>query len=89
MGHIGLYDELVLLFQNEKIVCWLMETFNSIFREKEYEYADNRRFADTANQQHLEIYNKKRKTGCCGFYDEKFLCPINNKEYAIGFNFGH
>ena len=86
---VGLTEELTLLFNDEKIVYWLMQTYSSIHKSNEYDYVDNQRFAEDGDKRSTDIYKKRRKTGCCGFYDEEFLCPINNKKYHIGFNYGH
>lgn len=51
------------------------------------EYVDNQRFAEMSKRGEIRRYKTKKRSGCCGFVDEKVT--IKGKPYLIGFNYGH
>lgn len=61
-------------------------TVIQITEEDDYEYADNFRISDGSSIDTI-IYKTAKIYGCCGFYDKHL--SINNKDYKIGFNYGH
>ncbi len=61
------------------------------FRELsiDYDCVDNHRVANCKKSSQTRRYKRYQKGGCCGFFDTKELCPIDNNWYLLGFNFGH
>lgn len=47
---------------------------------------DNFRFSVDGKQD--ELYELKRKSGCCGFFDDEIILK-SGKHVKIGFNYGH
>ncbi len=62
---------------------WAIEELNKL----DLLYADCYRIAQVGKRNARKKFIKER--GCCGNYEEKFLCPIDNVEYWLGCNFGH
>lgn len=52
-----------------------------------YEYSDNHRIAECGNVEQELLYEKARKKGCCGFYDE--IMEVDGRHFKVGFNYGH
>lgn len=48
---------------------------------------DNYRFAWTDDQAEMAMYDHKRGTGCCGFFDATVI--IDGREAQLGCNYGH
>jgi hypothetical protein len=49
---------------------------------------DNFRMARVWKSSDCRRYQRQKKKGCCGFYDELVIGPDGNK-YLIGCNYGH
>ena len=61
----------------------VIDHFNQIDFENDYEYYDNIRLARSENQKEVWEYYDRQNKGCCGFYDTE----VNG--ILMGFNYGH
>jgi hypothetical protein len=69
-----------------EVVYWL---FSYIEKIADDSCIDNHRCALVGNRKQERRYRQQRESGCCGFVDRKVICPIDNKEYWVGCNYGH
>ena len=69
--------------------AWIQHTFRE--RSCQLSCVDGFRWARITKGDRLNItrYRKVRDHGCCGFFDQRFLCPIDGHHYRVGFNYGH
>lgn len=76
-------------FEWERTYVGIRETVREILRSLAHTHdcMDNIRVADADNRQHMHHYNRIKKRGCCGSYDELYNLPSGR--YWIGFNYGH
>lgn len=51
-------------------------------------FKDNFRMARVWKSSDCRRYQREKKSGCCGFFDELVVAPDGNK-YLIGCNYGH
>jgi hypothetical protein len=51
-------------------------------------FRDNFRMARVWKSSDCRRYQREKKNGCCGFYDELVIGPDGNK-YLLGCNYGH
>lgn len=65
------------------------KTFNKTLHEykNKYEYSNNFRIAEIGNIEQEKLYSERASKGCCGFYDK--IIEVDNKQFKVGFNFGH
>lgn len=71
----------------ESICRWANSTLERLSSDESC--CDNFRVALVGNTCQEKRYRRQLKRGCCGFFDETFKCPIDNKLYRLGFNYGH
>jgi hypothetical protein len=71
----------------KNIQTWAMERLAVL--SKDCDCVDNYRVANCKKSSQTRRYKRYQKGGCCGFFDTKELCPIDNKWYFLGFNYGH
>jgi len=71
------------------VLTWIEDYLNDRTESDAYEYSDNVRVAQVGSMEQESKYDEAVSNGCCGFYDETESCPIDGKEYRIGFNYGH
>ena len=73
----------------QNVATWLEKYMWDIVEEMNEHCVDNLRAACVNSTAQKRRYKSQQKHGCCGFYDETVLCPIDGKHYFIGFNYGH
>lgn len=56
-------------------------------RQVDDPYVDNERFAFMDDLPALDLYETKRRNGCCGFFDEEI--EVDGRRAVIGCNYGH
>lgn len=66
---------------------WVIKFAHNEASKNGYCNADNFRIARIDNKIELEQYEKLRKEGCCGFFDEEI--ELKNFKIKFGFNYGH
>ncbi len=74
---------------DKSVNIWLKEYIQNIIKDNSFEFVDNIRIADTRYEDSILNYKNKQDTGCCGFFDDLIVCPLDNVKYMIGFNHGH
>lgn len=57
---------------------------SSLDFDKDFDYADNDRFARRSNPEEVAEYERIAAKGCCGSYDEELPGGL-----MVGFNYGH
>ncbi len=62
---------------------------NILEKEVDESCMDNYRVANIRKSCQMKRYKRTYKHGCCGFFDEKRVCPIDGNTYLIGCNYGH
>jgi hypothetical protein len=67
-----------------EIVQWGLGIINSIGDP----FVDNFRMARVWKSSDCRRYQREKRAGCCGFYDELVVGPDGNK-YLLGCNYGH
>jgi hypothetical protein len=71
----------------KEIRQWAWERFDEL--AKDCDCVDNQRVARCNKSSQIRRYKRNKDQGCCGFFDTKELCPIDNNWYLLGFNHGH
>lgn len=71
------------------IAEWLGTRLRQFQEEMDEHCVDNYRAANVRKSSQMRRYLKSQKDGCCGFFDTVVICPIDQNEYTIGFNYGH
>ena len=71
------------------IAAWAWSVIRDIQEEEEMSCCDNFRVANLRKSSQVKRYKAQRSEGCCGYCDQIHICPIDNKRYLIGFNYGH
>jgi hypothetical protein len=69
---------------NPDIIKWGLNYINQINNP----CVDNFRMARAWKSSDCRRYQREKKKGCCGFFDELVVAPDGNK-YLIGCNYGH
>ena len=70
-----------------QILMHLRETLLDLIDEKDLEYADNFRYADTSDPDSMANFEEIADSGCCGSFDTEVT--LDGKTYLIGCNHGH
>lgn len=70
---------------SKEIIDWAWNTYFHPFAGM---YPDNFRMARIWKSSDMRRYQREKKTGCCGFFDELVIGPDGNK-YMVGLNYGH
>ena len=65
----------------------IQNRFKEIVAEEQTECNDNFRIAIVGNELLEYMYEKERKSGCCGSHDEEY--KIGEFVFRIGYNYGH
>jgi len=68
---------------------WLLGRLEQYKNEMDEHCVDNYRAANVRKSSQMRRYRRDQKSGCCGFFDVKEVCPIDHNEYIMGFNYGH
>ena len=71
-----------------KIYAWGMAQIEAYVKEHDFYFADNFRMADVGIPEHLEWFEKLKRSGCCG-KEEFTVTGYNGRTYLLGFNWGH
>ena len=73
----------------QDVCAWLQKHMWDIVEDMNEHCVDNFRAAYVNSTSQKRRYKRQQRRGCCGFFDSVVLCPVDQKQYLIGFNYGH
>lgn len=76
-----------LKFEDDRLFEKIQDRFKQIITEQKTDCNDNFRVAIVGNELLEYMYEKERKSGCCGSHDEEY--KIGEFVFRLGFNYGH